>query len=238
MTIRFTRFIVSSFVLAACLVAAESRAAEDKPFYIGLSGGLALPMDMLEEWAWKERGQTADLKEEMDNGWTAGIKLGYRPDVFKRMIALEVEYTYQRLEFDRILSPGFEAGPHTIGGFYSKATDSHLTFQSLFLNILVRYPHGRMHPYVGIGPGMTRADVSFNEPSLTREGFGFQENGDDDTFCYQILAGVDYDASDTVSIGAGYRYFSARPSMTWANGTSSDYDPVLHGFVLDVKCHF
>ena len=44
--------------------------------------------------------------------------------------------------------------------------------------------------------------------------------------------------SDRVVVGAGYRYFAAKPSFTWANGTQSDYDPVYHNLVLDVKYRF
>lgn len=44
--------------------------------------------------------------------------------------------------------------------------------------------------------------------------------------------------SERTSPGVGYRYFAAEPSMTWANGTASDYDPVSHNFVLEIKYYF
>ena len=126
----------------------------------------------------------------MKNGFLAGAKAGWVPAALGGLFAAEVEYAYQRAEFDKIMSPGFEAGPHTIAGFYSPATDSHIEFQSLFLNLLVRYPAGKVHPYAGFGPGVTRCSVSFNEAELTTEGFGFAESGDDTAFCWQALAGV------------------------------------------------
>lgn len=215
-----------------------SSAAATKSFYAGVSGGLVMPMEMLEEWSWEERGQSADLKEEMKNGYLIGLKLGYMPAAFRQILAMELEYTYQRAEFDKIMSPGFSAGPYMVEGFYSGANDSYVTFNSIFLNFIARYPEGRVHPFIGFGPGMTRAYVSFNEPNLTKEGFGFQESGDDDTFCYQIMAGVDFDVNASLSVGAGYRYFAAKPTMTWENGTKSDYDPVTHSFALDVKYKF
>ncbi len=227
----------TAVLLALLGISSWIYAADDQSFYVGVSGGLVMPMDMLEEWSWEELGQSADLKEKMKNGFMLGLKLGFRPEALK-ILAIEVEYTYQRAEFDKIMSPGFNAGPYIVDGFYSDANDSYMTFNSLFLNIIARYPEGRMHPYVGIGPGMTRAYVSFNEPNLTTEGFGFQESGDDDIFCYQIIAGVDYDVDASFSIGAGYKYFAAKPTITWANGTQSDYDPVTHSFVLDVKYKF
>ncbi|NCA82334.1 MAG: porin family protein [Opitutae bacterium] len=219
-------------------MAAPGWAGDGKPFYAGVSGGLAMPMDMLEEWSWEERGQSADLKEELKNGLLAGVKAGYVPPALGGFFAAEVEYSYQRAEFDKIMSPGFAAGPHAISGFYSPATDSHVEFQSLFLNLLVRYPDGKVHPYAGIGPGVTRCSVSFNEANLTTEGFGFAETGDDTAFCWQAVAGVDFDVAERVVVGAGYRYFAAEPSFTWANGTQSDYDPITHNVVLDVKCRF
>lgn len=219
-------------------IATAAFAADASSFYAGISGGLAMPMDMREEWSWPERGQRADLKEEMKNGFQVGAKVGWAPAALGGLFAAELEYAYQRAEFDKIMSPGFEAGPHTIAGFYSPATDSRIEFQSLFLNFLVRYPAGKVHPYVGVGPGVTRCSVSFNETELTTEGFGFAESGDDTTFCWQALAGVDFDVSARVVVGAGYRYVAAEPSFTWANGTQSDYDPVCHNLVLDVKYRF
>ena len=213
-------------------------AADSRPFYAGVMGGYVMPMNMLEEWRWEARGQTADLKEEMKNGFVLGVKAGYVPSALKRMLAVELEYAYQRAEFDKIMSPGFEAGPQTIAGFYSQTTDSSIEFQSLFLNFIARYPEGKTHPYLGVGPGVTRVSVSFNEPSLTQEGFGFEESGKDTTFCCQILAGVDFDVSEHIMLGLGYRYFIAKPTMTWANGTSSDYDPVSHNFIVEMKYYF
>ena len=229
---------ILSFALLVASIPMVIFAADERPFYIGIIGGYTMPQDMLEEWSWEARGQTADLKEEINNGIIVGAKFGYVPAALNRIMAVELEYSYQFAKFDKIMSPGFQAGPESISGFYAKATDSSIEFQSFFFNILVRYPSGKVHPYAGIGPGVTRSSVSFNEANLTTEGFGFEESGEDTTFCYQILAGVDFDLSGHISLGAGYRYFAAEPSMTWANGTSSDYDPISHNFVLDVKYYF
>ena len=166
-------------------IATAAFAADASSFYAGISGGLAMPMDMREEWSWPERGQRTDFKKEERFFIVIGAKAGWIPAVLGGRFAAELEYSYQRAEFDKIMSPGFEAGPHTIAGFYSPATDSRIEFQSLFLNFLVRYPAGKVHPYVGFGPGVTRCSVSFNETELTTEGFGFAESGDHTTFCWQ-----------------------------------------------------
>ena len=224
------------FVLVA--LSAACFAGDENSFYAKLPGGLVMPAEMLEEWRWEEKKQSADLKEEMKNGYLIGLKLGYQPPLFNQILALEIEYSYQRADFYKIMSPGFNAGPFAVDGFYSEAKNSYMTFNSIFLNLIARYPEGSMHPYIGVGPGMTRMFVSFSESNLTKEGFGFNEVGDDDTFCYQIVAGVDYDLNPSISIGAGYKYFAAKPTMTWKNGTKSDYDPVTNSFVIDVKYHF
>ena len=229
---------IAALGLFAATLATASLAAGDRSLYVGLVGGYARPEEMLEEWAWKSKGQSADLKENLKGGYLIGLKAGYLPAVCKRILALELEYMFQRNEFESIRSSGFEAGPMTVSAFNSKTRDSNLQLHSLFLNIIARYPDGKIHPYVGVGPGVTRAKVAFNEANLTSEGFGFAESGDDTTVCYQFLAGIDFDLSERLALGMSYRYFAARPTMTWANGTSSDYDPTSHNFVLELKCFF
>ena len=95
-------------------IATAGWAAETPSFYAGISGGLAMPMNMLEEWSWPERGQQADLKEEMNNGFVIGAKAGWIPAVLGGRFAAELEYSYRRAGFDKIMSPGFAAGPYTI----------------------------------------------------------------------------------------------------------------------------
>ncbi|MDY0007546.1 MAG: hypothetical protein RBS22_12060, partial [Spongiibacteraceae bacterium] len=69
----------------AATLATASLAAGDRSFYVGLVGGYARPEEMLEEWAWKSKGQSADLKENLKGGYLIGLKAGYLPAVCKRI---------------------------------------------------------------------------------------------------------------------------------------------------------
>jgi opacity protein-like surface antigen len=212
-------------------------AKDNTQFYVGVTGGFVIPRDLHEEWNNIAHTQIANLTETMNTGFLVGGKFGYTPTVLKKILAVELEYNYQKADLDKITSPGFTAGKSTISAFSSKANDSSINFHSVFFNIMARYPNGIIHPYLGIGPGVTRTSISFNEPNLTAE-YGFVESGEDTGFSYQVLTGVDFDVTSNISLGVGYKYFTTKPTITWKNGTHSHYDPSSHNFVFDVKFHF
>jgi opacity protein-like surface antigen len=208
-----------------------------KQFYAGITGGFVMPRNLYETWVNSKKSQTADLIHLMNNGFLAGIKIGYTPRQLGKILALELEYNYEKANVDRITTGGFVADTNTIPAFSKEAEDSYASFNSIFLNIIARYPKGIAHPWIGIGPGLSFSTISFNEPTLIGP-FGFVEKSEATSFSYQLSFGSDFEITPSLSLGAGYKYFSAKPKMTWANGTYSDYKYSSHNFFIDLKFHF
>ena len=202
--------------------------------YTGTVRGLVVSNPMHEQWSFPATGQRADVYEEMAYGSLTGNRAGILPLASNRVVALEVENSRQSAAIATISSPGFTVGKQAVAAFTTEAEDSSIAFQSTLFNILLRFPEGRIRPYLGVGPGLTRSIIDFNEESVTSEGFGFTEGGEVSGFSYQLLAGVELDVTDRLSVGIGYRYFAANPTFTWANTSQSTYDPRTHNFVFTV----
>ncbi|MEI7980982.1 MAG: outer membrane beta-barrel protein, partial [Bacteroidota bacterium] len=223
---------ISAGLFLFLLISITGPAQDKKQFYVGVTGGLVMPRVLHENWNNKTGTQTALLVEELNNGFLVGGKVGCTPKALGKILSVEFEYNYQRAGFNRLTTGGFFAGDSAIAGFTYNCNNSSINFNSLFLNILARYPVGIVHPYIGIGPGFTHTSISFNEPGL------FVESSNHSDFSWQALAGVDFDVTPRLSMGGGYKYFSVKTTMTWANGTNSKYDPSSNNFFMDLKFHF
>jgi opacity protein-like surface antigen len=216
-------FIISSICLAQ----------GNKQFYAGVTGGLVMMRNLHENWNNIAHTQSADLVYDMNNGFLVGAKFGYMPKALRKILVTEIEYTFQKATIGKATSAGFIAGTDTIHGFSTNKLNNSGTYShSVFLNFMVRYPAGNCHPYIGFGPGLSFTSVFFHEEPY------FGESGSDADFSWQVLAGVDFDITYYLSLGGGYKYFSVRPTVTWANGTHSHYDPASNNFFIDVKFHF
>lgn len=211
---------------------AEPAPASPRVPYVGSVRGLVVSNPMHERWSFAATGQTADVYEQMHLGSLEGKRVGILPLSFNRTVALEFENSRQSAAIATIASPGFSVGRQAVAAFATEAEDSSIAFQSTFFNILLRYPEGRIHPYLGFGPGSTKSIIDFNEESVTTEGFGFAENGEVTGPSYQLLVGVEIEVGARLSVGIGYRYFATNPTFNWANGSQSTYDPRTHDFVL------
>lgn len=123
----FTAFLLSTAV-------SPVQAAGDKPFYVGIFGGIAMPDDL--------NIDPPDRDVKLKNSWALGAKAGY---IFPQSdwLAAELEYFYiAEQDSDE---PG-------VGGDFS----SH----NVMANILMRYPQGRIHPYAGVGIGWSWGEAN------------------------------------------------------------------------------
>jgi opacity protein-like surface antigen len=228
--------LISGFLLSV-LMSAIGLAQNKLPFYAGVSAGIVMPENLDETWVNTAKAQSAELIHLMNSGYMMGAKLGYKPEALGKFIALELEYNFHKATVERITSSGFIAGKDTIPAFSSEAENSFVQCHSLWINILVRYPSGIAHPYIGLAPGLSFSTIAFHEKHIIGN-FGFEETSDDSGFSYQILFGTDFDITSLISFGGGYKYFAVKPKMTWENGTYSDYGYHSHHLFIDIKFKF
>ena len=84
--------------------------------------------------------------------------------------------------------------------------------QSVMLNGYYDIDTGsKLTPYVGAGIGLAKTEA-------TLTGLGYSQSVDDNTFAWQVGAGVGYNVTEKITVDAGYRY------VDYGNFSNSDYD--------------
>mgnify|MGYP000912757392 FL=1 len=167
-------------------------ASADYGAYVGVFGGYTLSPDS----SWKNDNTGAEFDADVQEAWAVGMKFGYIPPQIK-CVAFELEYFYSNPDIDR-----------TIVGASSFEGD--IKFHSVLYNVMVRYPEGQFHPYLGGGIGFSYADASIHATSPA----GSASTSENDTgFAWQILAGIDVDLANNWSADIGYRYFRTDPKL-------------------------
>lgn len=216
--------LLSATALAAAFVstAASADTGERWPrWYVGLSAGMQFLSDS------DLRGATAG-DVEFDNGFVATAALGYMP-------AFGVPYMDNlRLEF--------EGGYHTsplqnmrVGGV-NTALGGNITAVSYMGNLFYDFRNAsRWSPYIGAGAGL--ANIHLPRTS----GLGNTENSDN-TFAYQLMAGVGYSPASIplTEWTLGYRFFSAgEPEFNTAGASKLKVQDInAHSVELGAKFRF
>lgn len=168
------------------------------PLYFGVFGGYLAPQNM--SWSSKVTGASADFS--LDSSGLLGLKLGYIvPQA--RALAFEMEWNYM---FQQNM-PAQKAGAFTESG--------NVALNNFLVNLILRYPEGRVHPYIGGGIGGSSMNIQ-NTEALG----GAVVNVANETataFAWQLLAGVNVDLAPKLSADLGYRYFGTNPGFTAIN---------------------
>ena len=190
------------------------------------------------------------LTESFDggSGILAGMAVGYRLGSFR----VEGEYFYRNTNHDSTAN-SFPAGTAPGGGY--EVIEDHVDdvlSHNFFANLYYDYhSDSKFTPYVGIGIGLAKVSVDYRTlwqrssnlgdidvfPKTTPQGEALnqkfvnlltydQAKMSDTLFGYQVLAGVDYQVSDPVSIGLKFRYadfgeFEAESAYTKLRGHES-----------------
>jgi opacity protein-like surface antigen len=196
--------IVLPVLLVAVFVVTSAGYAQPyqpfSPLYFGVFGGYVAPQNM--NWSSKVTGSSADLS--LDSSGLFGLKLGYiLPQA--RALAFEFEWNYM---FQQNM-PAQRAGAYTESG--------NVALNNFLVNLILRYPEGRVHPYVGGGIGGSSVNIQ-NTEALG----GSVVNVANETasaFSWQLLAGVNFELAPNLSADLGYRYFGTNPSYTAINTT-------------------
>jgi opacity protein-like surface antigen len=183
------------------------------PFYVGIFGGYVAPEDMT--WRSSVTGASADLA--LDDSGMMGIKFGY---VFpqQRALAVELEWNYM---FEQSIPP------QVIGGVRESGD---VALSNFLVNLILRYPEGRIHPYVGAGIGASSVNIRNTE---SVGGIVYVAEETETGFAWQFLAGVNIELAPNLSADLAYRYFGTNPDFTLI-----DVDYRAHAVTLGLNFHF
>lgn len=189
---KVARSIAFVLFFIAVSVSSFDIASADMGAYVGVWGGYTFSPDA--SFKNDNTGSTFDL--DIQETWAAGVKFGYTPPQMK-YLSFELEYFYSDPDIDRTVS-----GQSAING--------DVKFNSFLYNVIVRYPEGKFHPYLGGGIGFSNADASVQTTSPS----GSASTSENDTsFAWQILAGIDIDLTNNWTADIGYRYFYTDPKL-------------------------
>ncbi|HNQ02570.1 MAG TPA: OmpW family outer membrane protein [Syntrophales bacterium] len=197
--------VLSGMLLFTAVPAATAK--EAGPFYVGLYGGWVMPQDLE-----PEDGDDVPLKDS----WALGAKFGYIiPQV--KWLAVELDYAYlAEQDID-------QAG-----------VDGDFKASNLMVNLIARYPEGKIRPYIGAGIGWSWGAL---EASGSVGGITGAVDESDNAFAWQILAGVNFEITPQWSADLGYRYFSSKYTFNIA-GEDVDMTAKNHMILIGVNFHF
>jgi len=210
--------VVLPVVLAAVIFLTGAGYAQSygpsSPLYFGVFGGYVAPQDMT--WTSKVTGTSADLA--LDSSGMMGLKMGYiLPQA--RALAFELEWNYM---FEQSIPPQVVSGVRESGEVY---------LNNFMVNVILRYPEGKIHPYIGGGIGVSSMNIQ-NTESIG----GSLVNVAEETatgFAWQFLAGVNVDLAPNLSADLAYRYFGTNPGFSLI-----DVDYRTHAVTLGLNFHF
>lgn len=184
------------------------------PLYFGVFGGYVAPQDMT--WTSNVTGTSADLS--LDSSGMMGLKMGYiLPQV--RALAFELEWNYM---FNQNIPPQVVSGVRESG---------EVALNNFLVNVILRYPEGKIHPYIGGGIGASSLYIQ-NTESIG----GVVVNVADESatgFAWQFLAGVNVDLAPNLSADLAYRYFGTNPGFSLI-----DVDYRTQAVTLGLNFHF
>ena len=212
-----TTFIAILGFLAVAL-AAQSASAQSQErwprWYVGLSGSLVWVQDS------DVSGLSPARSIDFDQGYGAGVSLGYMPPV--------AELGNARFEFEAYWRNS-DADTKTVGGVHSNA-NGELTSYAYMVNAYYDFRNdSQWVPYLGVGLGWANVELD--------KTVGLGATADDDVvFAYQGMVGIGYEPTTIPNTiwSIGYRYFGSQ-DPEFGNVTA-DLD--THNLEAGVKMRF
>ena len=195
-------FAVFVFVIAVSVFPFNTVSAQ-VGVYVGVFGGYTFGSDASLQYNDYNYDYNHDYDIDVEDTVVFGFKVGYTPPPLQ-YFSFEFEYSYLNPDVDKTVLPRTGTGNATI--------DGDVKFNNFMFNAIVKYPSGKIHPYFGVGLGFSYVDVSVSTTSPARSA-----SDDETVFAWQILAGLEIDLTNNLSIDIGYRYFAAE-------GSESDHD--------------
>ena len=187
-----------------------SVAAETGPLYVGVLGGYSFGSDLKYDDP-PIPSYDLDIKDTL----VLGAKFGYTMP-FAKFFAVEFEYLY--------LSPDIDRTVLESRGNDFTAMEGDLDLHNFMFNFILKYPEGRIHPFLGGGVGFSNVDFSRKETTqISGITSTYSKSYDDTAFAWQLLAGVNFEINKHLSVDLTYRYF-----MTNSEYDDDDYDDHHH----------
>lgn len=211
-------------LLATLAFALSAGAASAGDWYVTSFGGAN----------WKEPygsdGGNSTLTVNADAGYVVGAALGRKlDDVLFPGLRTEVELSYRSNAIDGLFDGPCE--DYDINGHDS-------TFAAM-LNVGYDFPKVfELRPYVMGGVGFAARRIAWDPaPSNWGDGFGTERQG----FAWQVGAGVNYDISQDITLGVGYRYFQGvainREAKYWKENAFMTADGDNHAVLAELTFH-
>jgi len=153
-----------------------------------------------------------DFDLDMNETWAVGVKIGYtHPQL--RFLAMEFEYSYLNPDINRSVVDRY-------GSDYATVTGD-IKFNNFMFNIIAKYPHGVIHPYIGAGLGFSYIDITATANEYSDTTTSASIGKDYTSFSWQILTGAEIDLAPNLSVDIGYRYFGTE--LKFNNDINFDY---------------
>lgn len=180
------------FVIAVSVFPFDTASAQ-RGMYVGVFGGYTFSPDA----SWEDYYSSIDLNVQETGIF--GVKFGFNPPPIK-FFSIEFEYSYLNPDMDRTVFA-------TAGSDYD-AIEGNAKIHNFMFNAIVKYPEGKIHPYLGLGIGASYFDFSITATSqLNGVSYHTRHSYDDTVFAWQVLAGVDIELTNNLSLDIGGRYF-------------------------------
>ena len=207
------RFLTVLLSLGLLLTFSVTVMADDKPksgdpigLYIAATGGVTFPSTMATTITDTAPGGGFIYENiNLNSGWFAGAKLGWQTSFTKRWLAIEAEYNHLENTFD-------SGTPYPTAGIPLNY-DGKVKIDAGMLNLIGRYPEGKIHPYIGAGGGYANVQLDDIRSSVVGINFLNTASGSKGVFAYQFMAGFDFELTDNIFMGVGYKYFIARKAQ-------------------------
>jgi opacity protein-like surface antigen len=206
---KFISLVVATLAATATLQAEAPYYHFDAPgdngkgFYVGLQGGCNLTQDTANDTV-----NGIKITSKSDVGGFGGLKLGY-------VVSTPIDWLRPAVEFDGFYNQFSQ--PVTARFHGVKVSDADLKVDSgaFMANGILRIAVGSFQPYIGAGVGVYTDQETTNMDSSFRivDGYFVNINGGEYTqnrtnFAWQLIGGVDYYITPTVSIFTEYKFLN------------------------------
>ena len=163
-----------------------------------------------------------------EDGGAFGVAIGQSHG---RNLRSELEFSYRNNNLEQV----------ALGSGQVRPLNGDLTSYSGMANVyweFTEFPHGCLKPYIGAGLGFTSIDSSMT--NLAGANLISNGGGNDSSFAYQFMAGVNYKAYRNMDLFLEYRLFKSDSLRldTVPNWGSGDYDYEPEGIFAGLRWKF